>query len=264
MPLFDDYYQQIITTAADSGRSFREISIAAVGHESALRNLKNGKDVRISTILGLCKELGIEVILGPANQPDDLNQIKRDSETVAGDATLKALDELLNVTAYLRDTALTLSHKVATPKPDYKPGIHPEVAELAAYAGDGATTLGNTVVAHVPFKGAWLESLGIDPDKCIVISVRGESMEPTLPDGCSILVSRAKRRRRQGRVYVLYSDEGVLVKRLVKQNGNWLLRSDNPALPDMPWTKSCEIVGEVCMMATAIKPLAPLEHATNG
>ena len=42
-------------------------------------------------------------------------------------------------------------------------------------------------------------------------------MEPTLPDGCSILVDRSRRRRLGGHVYVVRSpDDGLVVKRLDK------------------------------------------------
>ena len=59
----------------------------------------------------------------------------------------------------------------------------------------------------------------------------GESMEPTLPDGCVILMDRNRTRRRKDHIFVLRTDDGLIVKRLGKdQQGNWLLASDHPAL----------------------------------
>ncbi|MCY3567068.1 MAG: S24 family peptidase [Chloroflexi bacterium] len=43
--------------------------------------------------------------------------------------------------------------------------------------------------------------------------VRGESMGPTLPDDCSTLFDRD---RREGRVYVVRTDGGLIVKRAAK------------------------------------------------
>ena len=42
--------------------SDREVSIAAVGHESAIRSIKRGMDVRASTLLALCEGVGIGVL----------------------------------------------------------------------------------------------------------------------------------------------------------------------------------------------------------
>ena len=59
------YADAILAALARSGRSGREVSIAAVGHESAIRSLKRGMDVRTSTLLALCEELGLEFYVGP-------------------------------------------------------------------------------------------------------------------------------------------------------------------------------------------------------
>ncbi len=59
------YPNTILKAAAHSGRSERDISIAAVGHESAIRSLKRGLDARASTLEALCRELGLEFYIGP-------------------------------------------------------------------------------------------------------------------------------------------------------------------------------------------------------
>ena len=41
-------------------------------------------------------------------------------------------------------------------------------------------------------------------------------MEPTLVDGCSILVNQASQRRRVGRIFVVRTEEGLVVKRARK------------------------------------------------
>ena len=54
-------------------------------------------------------------------------------------------------------------------------------------------------------------------------------MEPTLVDGCSILVNQAGRRRRVGRIFVVRTDDGLVVKRAGKDRaGAWQLVSDSP------------------------------------
>ena len=72
-------------------------------------------------------------------------------------------------------------------------------------------------------------------------------MEPTLPDGSVILVNRAQRNRSQGRIYVVRTDDGLVVKRCGWDGAGWLLASDNPsgAWPPVPWPDDAEVIGEV-------------------
>ena len=42
-------------------------------------------------------------------------------------------------------------------------------------------------------------------------------MEPTLPDGCQVIVDRNRKELRNARIYVMRTEEGLVVKR-VKQN----------------------------------------------
>ena len=123
-----------------------------------------------------------------------------------------------------------------------------DVNEVAAAAGGGAVIFDETVVGRLWFRRDWLARHAIDPKQCNVISVRGESMEPTLPDGCSILVDRSqgRRRRRRGRIFVLRTEDGLVVKRAGKdEEGRWQIVSDHPAWGTVPWADGTEIIGEV-------------------
>ena len=129
------------------------------------------------------------------------------------------------------------------------PAVRPvEVVEVAAAAGGGAEVYDDTVVGRLWFRNDWLDLHAIDPAQCNVIAVRGESMEPTLPDGCSILVDRSqgRRRRRVGRIFVLRTEDGLVVKRAGKDaEGNWQIESDNEDWEPVPWSRDTQIIGEV-------------------
>ena len=96
------------------------------------------------------------------------------------------------------------------------------------------------------FKNSWLDKLSIDPKRAFICRVTGKGMEPTLMEDCSILVDRNRRRRRPGRIFVMRTEDGLVVKRAGKDNeGNWRIESENPAWPPVPWSDTTEIIGEV-------------------
>ena len=118
--------------------------------------------------------------------------------------------------------------------------------EVASAAGVGAEVYDETPVGLLWFRNDWLQSHSIDPEQSNIISVRGESMEPTLPDGCSILVDRKRRDPHEDRIYVMRTEEGLVVKRASKdEDGRWQIVSDHPAWETMPWADDTEIIGEV-------------------
>ena len=132
---------------------------------------------------------------------------------------------------------------------------HIEIREVAAAAGSGAEVLDETVTGYLAFQRKWLDRHKLDATRCTVIGVAGESMEPTLPTGCSILVNHAQKRRRKGRIFVVRTDDGLVVKRAGrnKSGGKWLLESDHPAWESTPWTDDTEVIGEVRWMARTLK-----------
>ena len=101
------------------------------------------------------------------------------------------------------------------------------------------------MVGIVSIQRIWLDRHRLDPAQCKVINVSGKSMEPTLPKGSKILMDYGQRQRRQGRIYVVRTSEGLVVKRAEKnETGLWLLKSDNHHQKPMAWGGS-EIIGDV-------------------
>ena len=120
------------------------------------------------------------------------------------------------------------------------------IREVAPAAGVGAEVFAEEVVGYLPFRRDWLDARSIDPGDADIVSVSGESMAPTLPDGCSILVDRQRREPHEGLIYVMRTEEGVVVKRLGKdEKGRWLVVSDNPDWPPAPMLYGTDIIGEV-------------------
>ena len=119
------------------------------------------------------------------------------------------------------------------------------VREVRPAAGSGAEVFGEEVVGYVPFRADWLKERSIDPEQADVVQVSGPSMEPTLPDGCSILVDRSRRKLQPKHIYVLRNEDGLVVKRVDRNRDGWWVISDNPAWLPVSLTEETDIIGEV-------------------
>ena len=120
--------------------------------------------------------------------------------------------------------------------------------DLGASAGPGSLA-DDAVAGAMAFDPKWLKQLGNDPAKLSLISVDGDSMDPTLCDGDDIMVDHAAAQAplRDG-IYVLRMDDVLLVKRLaLGPSGKISIRSDNRQYPD--WddvdVEAVNIIGRV-------------------
>ena len=132
---------------------------------------------------------------------------------------------------------------------DEADGHSVDVMELDTAAGAGAVVDFERVKDRIRFRRSWLRKHGLVARQCKVIGVKGTSMEPTLTDGCSILIDLNRRSRLVGHIYVVRTDDGLIVKRAGKNRaGNWQLVSDNPDKKEWPtlrWPADAEVIGEV-------------------
>ena len=127
------------------------------------------------------------------------------------------------------------------------------VVRTRTAAGYGSLDTGETATGVAWLLREWLERHATDPTERTVIRVHGESMEPTLPDSTSILVDRLRRECRNGRSFVLRTEDGLVVKRTMRDGDERLLASDNPASVPVPCCPSqVEVIGEVRWMSRTL------------
>lgn len=106
--------------------------------------------------------------------------------------------------------------------------------DVAVSAGDGAQAHIEDVIGHLKFSRAFLRSCGVSPAGARVVDVKGPSMEPTIKDGAVLLVSTNNREPVENQVFAMVRPtEGLIVKRLVRQDGHWVARSDNRDFADL-------------------------------
>lgn len=228
--------------------------------QDAIRNVLNGHVPRLDRAEAICQALELELHIGPLAPSPSAKQGPETQKVLhlsAGGIEVEySLQELNRVAARAGYDPIPedLRRQATSGQKDAPSAREIHVVELDAAAGAGAAELGEKVVGQVWFRRDWLDQNGLDPGQCRVIRVRGESMEPTLPDGCSILVdlSRHHRRRYDGRIYVIQAHEGLVVKRAVRTDAGWQIASDHPAWEAIPWPDDADVVGRVRWMGTEL------------
>lgn len=103
-------------------------------------------------------------------------------------------------------------HEVASPAGAL---VFVPVYDVAAAAGHGTLIDETAETGRLAFRAEWLRDVtAATPDELAVITVRGDSMFPTLVDGDTVLVDRTQRAIRRDGIYVIRHDDYVLIKRL--------------------------------------------------
>lgn len=115
-------------------------------------------------------------------------------------------------------------------KGDTSPFVEVSRTNVRLAAGSGAIEGTYEEAGGLSFRKDFLRACGVTtPANAKVVNVVGDSMAPTIPDGAVLLVNIANREPYSGRIFALAkANEGLVVKRLIKNGDVWLARSDNP------------------------------------
>lgn len=91
----------------------------------------------------------------------------------------------------------------------------------------------------VSFRKNWLEKMGLRAEKLVAVYVRGDSMEPGLNDGDTVVINTDDTTPTDGDVYAINYEGELVIKRMTRDAGEWWLTSDNPDQRKHP-RKSCQ------------------------
>ena len=125
------------------------------------------------------------------------------------------------------------------------------IRKLRATAGSGTRNWDETVEGYLYFGEEWLRKRAIESRHCRVARAVGASMEPTLPDGCSILVDLDTKEFRDGAVFVARTSDGVVARRAAKLTDGQQLVSDDGQLAPVQW-QSVSVIGEIRWMGRTL------------
>ena len=100
----------------------------------------------------------------------------------------------------------------------------------------------------------WVDRKGLHPAALFAMTVVGESMEPSLYEGDVVVIDTADKVMKDGEVYAFNYDGESVIKRLIRERGEWWLFSDNPDQarhrPKGCRSGDCGIIGRVVRRET--------------
>lgn len=112
--------------------------------------------------------------------------------------------------------------------PDERLDDYVMVPKVKAVAGAGASLETNGDVAgFYAFREEFLKREGISTKNSVMMLVRGDSMDPLIKDGDTILIDQTCKKAQDGGIFVVGFDDELMVKRLQRVPTGWLVRSEN-------------------------------------
>lgn len=203
---------------------------ASASHLSSMEHGRVGTSLRTAMTVARVLRVSLDYLMGFSDEPRSSTELLRELETRR--AELRAAKE-----------AYTEGDQVAIP-------------EVDTSAGAGAVGDDEKVTGHMMFPCRWLKNRDLRPGACRIMRVTGDSMEPTLPHGATVLIHLGSRRRQEGKVFVIRVGEDLVVKRtILDPETGWLLVSDSPdknTWATRPWPEDADIVGEVKWVGSAL------------
>jgi phage repressor protein C with HTH and peptisase S24 domain len=122
------------------------------------------------------------------------------------------------------------SHALRAAASDMADGIFIPVPKVEAKlsAGGGSLEVGATATGEHLFHSTWLRRKG-NPADMVLMDVVGDSMEPEIFAGDTVLVDQGNQTLRNGAIFAMGVDDSVLVKRVQSAPEGLVLLSENPS-----------------------------------
>ncbi|MXY69527.1 MAG: helix-turn-helix transcriptional regulator [Acidobacteriia bacterium] len=200
---------------------------------NAIRYILEGRPPSSRRLAEVCEALGLEFYVGPPRVPEgkriDVRELANELDRLAIEAR-RIADDVEGAPAEIDQNVLYVS------APRY---------EVQAAAGSGEEVLDESVKGYLGFNKTWLRERNLSASNLAVIEVRGDSMEPTLHDGDSVLLDMRSPQLKDGGIYTLRRGGELLVKRLRRQGASWLIVSDNLSYAVESLDENVDVLGRV-------------------
>jgi phage repressor protein C with HTH and peptisase S24 domain len=93
-------------------------------------------------------------------------------------------------------------------------------------AGDGSFEVGAEIEGYYSFQKRWLHRRGAS-NQMVLLDIVGNSMEPELRAGDTVLVDQSQKDVLAGAIYAVGIDDTIMIKRVEKHPSKLVLLSDN-------------------------------------
>ncbi len=130
--------------------------------------------------------------------------------------------------------------------------------EISLSAGHGVLNYEGEPPDALLFSEAWLRTMGLKPDRLLLVRVSGDSMQPTLHPGSTVMIDTTATKVTSG-IYAINLGGTAMVKRLQALLGGVIrVMSDNPAYDafeighNAAETDGFSIIGRVVWHAGAV------------
>lgn len=170
------------------------------------------------------------------------------------------ISEVLKINARWLTDGIGDMELCATPKPEKQPGqgslqaVPPGTEYVPIRVGNFRLQAGvngfmvdylDDSLAPLFFREDWLRRNNLKADKLVACQVMGESMEPRLYAGDTVLINTADNEPKDSAVFAVNYEGELVIKRLVRDAGQWWLSSDNADKVSYP-NKLCS--GDLCLL----------------
>jgi phage repressor protein C with HTH and peptisase S24 domain len=123
-------------------------------------------------------------------------------------------------------------------------------------AGGGSFEVGSEIEGYYAFRKDWLTTKGAI-NQMVLMDIFGNSMEPEIKDGDTILIDESQKDVLAGAIYAVGVDDTIMVKRLEKHPNKLVLLSDNkdyfPIYLEGNELESVRVIGKVVWICRELR-----------
>ena len=215
--------ERLVWARTQKELSQSELAKLAGVSQSTIGNLESGLRLSARRIANIADALGVSALWLAEGVGEISARGQNDSET----------DEVSYRIDQARSNAITDTNpdfmKVKIAAIGGRQHVHIKKVKLRLSAGltgfqvdpdfdDGGT---------ITLDPSWVTRQRLVPDRLVAIAVKGESMEPALYEGDIVVINTADTKLVDGEVYAVNYEGEAVVKRLLRDSGDWWLASDN-------------------------------------
>ena len=207
--------ERLLKIRKEKGLSREKLAEMAGVSTSTITFLENGRNESSKFLVEIANALGVSAEwLKDGTEQGKSVDIKHKSQ----DSNVRN-NETLGIDPWDDETPLQ-PHEIEVP---YFKNIH-------LSAGDGCFALEDYSRKKLRFSKYTLKNRGVSPESAACVIATGDSMEPVIPDNCTVAVDMSDTEIKDGKIYAINNDGLLQVKILRWVSGNEVsIESYNPS-----------------------------------